>query len=47
MGDVIGHLSGTCGENHPSIITLPALAVVFGAYFSYLKYKIKSLWKKN
>ena len=47
MGEVIGHLCGTCGENHPSLLTLPALLVVFGGYFSYIKCKIKSLCKKN
>lgn len=47
MGDVIGHLCGTCGENHPTVLTLPALLVVIGGYYSYIKCKIKSLWKKN
>lgn len=47
MGEVFIHISGTCGENHPSILTLPVVLVVVGGYFSYIKYKIKSLWKKN
>jgi len=47
MGEVINHICGTCGEHHPSLITLPALLVVFGGYYSHIKAKIKSLWKKN
>jgi len=47
MEEVVNHICGTCGDNHPSIMTLPALMIVFGAYFSYIKCKIKSLWKKN
>jgi hypothetical protein len=47
MGEVINHICGTCGENHPSILNFSALAVVFAGYFSYIKCKIKSLWKKQ
>ena len=47
MGEVINHICGTCGENHPSIITLPALLVAIAGYFTYIKCKIKSLWKRN
>ena len=46
MGEVIGHLCGTCGENHPSLLTLPALLVVFGGYFAYTKCKIIGFYKK-
>ena len=47
MGEVINHICGTCGENHPSMITLPALLVAIAGYFTYIKCKIKSLWKRN
>ena len=50
MGEVITHICGTCGEPHPSILTIPALLVVFGGYFTYIKSAIKTkieLWKKD
>jgi len=47
MGEVINHICGTCGDSHPSLITFPALLVALGGYFSYIKCKIKSLWKKQ
>ena len=50
MGEVLNHICGTCGENHPSLITLPALLVAFTGYYSYIKCSIKTKiqsWKKN
>ena len=46
MGEVVNHLCGACGENHPHLLNLSALLVAFGGYFYYIKCKIKSLWKK-
>ena len=46
MGEVIGHLCGTCGENHPSLLTLPALLVAIAGYFSYFRCKIVGFYKK-
>ena len=51
MEEVIKHSLGICGENHPSLITLPAIIIAFAGYYSYIKYKvktkIKSLWNKQ
>lgn len=52
MGEVISHVCGTCGENHPHLLNISAIIstilVVFGGYYSYIKCKIKSiLWKKQ
>jgi len=47
MGEVVSHLCGACGEIHPHLLNLSALLVVFGGYFSYIKCKIKTLWKKQ
>ena len=47
MEEVLKHACGICGENHPSILNFSALVVVFAGYFSYIKCKIKSLWKKQ
>ena len=47
MGEVINHLCGTCGENHPHLLNFSVLFVAFAGYYSYIKCKIKSLWKKN
>jgi hypothetical protein len=46
MGEVVSHLCGACGENHPHLLNLSALLVAFVGYVSYLKCKIRSLWKK-
>jgi len=46
MGEVINHICGTCGENHPHLLNLSALLVVFGGYFSYTKCKIVGFYKK-
>jgi hypothetical protein len=50
MGEVISHAIGTCGENHPSILTIPAFILAAGVYFSHIKSVIKTkiqLWKRN
>jgi hypothetical protein len=44
MGEVVSHLCGACGENHPHLLNLSALIVAFGGYISYFKYKITSIW---
>jgi len=46
MGEVINHICGTCGENHPSILNFSALAVVFAGYFSYIRDKVMGFYKK-
>jgi hypothetical protein len=47
MGEIIGHLFGSCGEGHPHLLnTSPIIAGAIG-YFSILKFKIKSLCKKH
>jgi len=47
MEEVVKHICGACGENHPHLLNISALLVAFGGYISYIKYKIKSLWKHN
>jgi hypothetical protein len=50
MSEIINHICGTCGENHPHIFNLSALLVGIAGYFSYIKSLIKlklKLWKKN
>ena len=47
MVEVVKHSLGLCGENHPHLLNLSALFVVFGGYLSYLYIKIKTLWKKE
>ena len=47
MGEVISHVCGACGENHPHLLNISALFVAFAGYYSYIKCKIQSLWKKN
>jgi hypothetical protein len=47
MEEVVKHICGACGENHPHLLNFSALLVVFGGYYSYIKCKIKSLWKKH
>lgn len=49
MSEVINHLCGTCGENHPHLLNLSAILVGVVGYFSYIKLTIKNkllkLWK--
>jgi hypothetical protein len=47
MGEVISHVCGACGENHPHLFNISALLVVFGGYYQYIKCKITSLWKTH
>jgi hypothetical protein len=49
MTEVINHIFGTCGENHPHVFNLSALGIGIIGYFSYIKFKIKSifLWKNK
>lgn len=47
MGEVIEHVCGACGENHPHLLNISAFFVAIGGSISYIKYKIKSLWKKQ
>jgi hypothetical protein len=50
MTEVINHICGTCGENHPHIFNLSALLVGIAGYFSYIKETIKiqlKLWKNK
>jgi hypothetical protein len=50
MSEVINHICGTCGENHPHIFNLSALLVGVAGYFSYIKFAIKNklkLWTKD
>jgi hypothetical protein len=44
MGEIVSHVCGACGENHPHLLNLSALLVVVGGYISYIKCKITSLW---
>lgn len=46
MGEVINHICGTCGDSHPSLISIPALLAVFGGYFAYIKCKTIGFCKK-
>lgn len=47
MEEVVKHVCGVCGENHPHLLNLSALLVVFGGYITYVKCKIKSIWNNN
>jgi len=50
MSEVINHICGTCGENHPHILNVSSILVGVAGYFSYIKSKLKTqikLWKKN
>ena len=47
MGEVINHICGTCGEPHPHLLNISGILVAVGVYFSYIKCKIVSLWKKD
>jgi hypothetical protein len=49
MNEIINHICGTCGENHPSFLNLSALIVGITGYSSYIMFKIKSifLWKEK
>ena len=50
MGEVISHVCGTCGENHPHLLNISAIIstilVVFGGYFAYIKSKTVGFCKK-
>jgi len=45
MNDVIGHLIGTCGENHPNLLTTSSIGVGISGFFSYIILIIKSKLK--
>lgn len=48
MSDVIGHLCGICGDNHPSLLNISPILVGVAGYFSYIKLTLKTkikLWK--
>jgi hypothetical protein len=49
MSEVINHLCGVCGENHPHLLNISALGLGIAGYFTYIKYKFKSifLWKNK
>ena len=51
MGEVVSHVCGACGENHPHLLNISAIIstilVVFGGYVSYINCKIKALWKNK
>jgi hypothetical protein len=50
MSEVINHICGTCGENHPHIFNFSALLVGVAGYFTYIKSIIKTkiqLWKRK
>jgi hypothetical protein len=44
MGEVLTHVCGACGENHPHLLNISAIFVALVGYISYIKLKIKSLW---
>lgn len=45
MEEVVKHVCGVCGENHPHLLNISAILVGFVGYISYIKLKVKSLWK--
>jgi hypothetical protein len=48
MSEVINHICGTCGENHPHILNISSIGIGVVGYFSYIKETIKTkikLWK--
>jgi len=48
MNDIINHLCGVCGENHPHLLNISALGFGVAGCFSYIKLYLKSkikLWK--
>ena len=50
MSEVINHICGTCGENHPHILNISALGVGVAGYLMYIKSYLKSkikLWKNQ
>jgi len=50
MSEVINHLCGVCGENHPHFLNISALGLGVAGYFTYIKSIIKTkiqLWKKK
>ena len=51
MGEVVSHVCGACGENHPHLLNISAIIstilVVFGGYYQYIECKIKLLWKTD
>ena len=46
MEEVIRHGLGVCGEGHPSLINISGILVAVGGSISYIRYRIKSLWKR-
>jgi len=48
MGEVLRHALGICGDHwHPNLINISTLFVAVGGSISYIKYQIKSIWKKQ
>jgi len=47
MGEVLTHICGACGENHPHLLNISAILVGFVGYISYIKSKINSLWNNH
>jgi hypothetical protein len=50
MSEILNHICGTCGENHPTLLNISAIGVGVAGYFSYIKSTIKTkikLWTKN
>jgi hypothetical protein len=46
MTEVVKHLLGICGDNHPSLLNASPFIIGVIYYFSLIKYKIKSLCNK-
>ena len=48
MAEALRHALGICGDHwHPSLLNISAFFVAVGGSISYIKYKVKSLWKKE
>jgi hypothetical protein len=47
MIEVIKHSLGLCGESHISLLNCSPFIVGGIGYFTYIKLKLKSLWKNK
>ena len=48
MAEALRHALGICGDHwHPSLLNISAFFLAIGGSISYIKYKVKSLWKKE
>ena len=51
MGEVVSHVCGACGENHPHLLNISAIIstilVVFGGYISYISKKFTGFYKNK